>query len=318
MSNILITGATGFIGSNLVRSLVKKKHNITILTRKNSNLWRLEDITLHFEVKRIDLLRFTKLRQEIREIKPDIVYHCATYGLHPSQKDLKTIMNTSVIASANFMKALVEYNDLHRFVNLGSSHEYGSKLRKIRETDTTLPVTAYGIAKLAQTHLTRYFTLMNRLPATTLRLFTTYGKFEEPGHLISDIMFALVKRKALKIISPKTTRDFIYIQDIIMALHKAAEIKHVEGEIFNIGSGVKYSTLEILNFVKKIDDFNINVIFNHEKQTTADRVSVNGSANIEKAEKLLRWKPAFSIKQGLLETYNWYKNNIRLYSDPQR
>ncbi|MGI0010799.1 MAG: NAD-dependent epimerase/dehydratase family protein [Nitrosopumilaceae archaeon] len=313
MSNILITGASGYIGSNLARRLSKSGNKISIFVRRESNLWRLKDIISYFDTHVIDISDVDVIKQKIKRIKPDIVYHSAAYGVYPSQQNLNMIIQTNIVGSVNLMKVLAEYNDLERFINIGSSFEYGPKLKAIRETEIIEPTTPYGIAKATQTHFAQYFAFQNDLPIVTLRIFTTYGIHEEPGRLISDIMLALIRKSTLSLGSPKVRRDFIYIDDVIDALLKTAKTKKIEGEIFNIGSGREYNLEEIVNLVKAITHMDLNILWDDKKQHELDRTGMRGFAHIEKAKKILHWKPRYSIKQGLLETYNWYRKNIDLY-----
>ncbi len=317
MSNILITGATGFIGSNLARTLSKSEDKISIFLKSQSNLWRLKDIISHFDVHVVDLSNPDMIKQKIMKIKPDIVYHCAAYGVYPFQKDLNTIIQTNVIGSANLMQVLTKYNDLKKFINIGSVFEYGPKLKPAKETDVVKPITIYGIAKVTQTHLAQYFALANNLPTVTLRIFTTYGAYEESGRLISDIMFALIRKTPLNLACPAARRDFIYIDDVINALIKAAKTRGIEGEIFNIGGGRKFDVQEIVDLAQEVSQTNLNISLDYKKQLEFDKITGSKTvfANIEKARKVLRWKPRYSIKEGLKKTYDWYKKNIQLYRD---
>jgi nucleoside-diphosphate-sugar epimerase len=317
MSNILITGATGFIGSNLARTLSKSGDRISIFLKRQPNLWRLKDIISQFDTYVVDISNPDMIKQKIMKIKPDIVYHCATYGVYPFQKDLNTIIQTNVIGSANLMQVLAKYNDLEKFINIGSVFEYGPKLKPAKETDIVKPVTTYGIAKVAQTHLAQYFALANNLPTVTLRIFTTYGTYEERGRLIPDIMFALIRKTHLNLACPAARRDFIYVDDVINALIKTAKTRGIEGEIFNIGGGREYNVQEIVDLAQEISQTNLRISSDYKKQLEFDRIVGTKTvfANIEKARKVLSWKPKYSIKEGLKKTYDWYKKNIQLYRD---
>ena len=313
MSNIIITGSTGFIGSNLTRYLVKSKakNQINIFRRENSDLWRIQDIINDVTTHIIDIHNSRNIQKKIKEIKPDIIYHCAAYGVKPYQNSTSDLIRTNVIGSINLFRACLEYNDLKRFVNLGSSFEYGHKSKPIQETDFLDPITPYGISKATQTYFAKYFS-RQKLPVVTLRVFTPYGKYEDSGRLVYDIMQSLIWKKPLTLSSPQAHRDFIYIDDVIEALIKAASSPSVEGEIFNIGSGRDYSVEELLNLACDVTKTKIEIIFKKNNTREFDRVGGRGYANIQKAKRL-GWKPKCSIKDGLLKTYNWYKQNFKLY-----
>ena len=90
MSKVLVTGASGFIGSNLTRNLVNTKDQIHILIRNQSNLWRLNDIISGCNVHFVDISKIDEVRTIISQVKPEIVYHCATFGVYPNQKKMSS------------------------------------------------------------------------------------------------------------------------------------------------------------------------------------------------------------------------------------
>ena len=312
MSTVLITGASGFIGANLVRNLINTKDQIHILIRKQSNLWRLNNIISECNVHFVDISKIDEVRNMISKVKPEIVYHCATFGVYPNQKDASKMEQTNVTGTLNLLTSLHENSELERLVNLGSVSEYGSKSNSIKETDPTQPFDPYSVTKVSQTKLVEEYSHQKKLPAVTLRIFTPYGIFEEPGRLISDLMVATVKKKPLKIRSRKSKRDFVYIDDVTSALIKASNKPGIEGEIFNIGSGSATSVEDLVNLVCKITDTNLEVSWPDENQKESDEMNANGFADIQKAKKI-DWKPEVSLKDGLSKTYEWFLQNIKLY-----
>ena len=312
MSNVLITGASGFIGANLVRNLINTKDQIHILIRKQSNLWRLNNIISECNVHFVDISKIDEVRNMISKVKPEIVYHCATFGVYPNQKDASKMEQTNVTGTLNLLTSLHENSELERLVNLGSVSEYGPKSNSIKETEPTQPFDSYGVTKVSQTKLVEYYSHQKKLPAVTLRIFTPYGIFEEPGRLISDVMVAAVKKNPLKIFSRKAKRDFVYIDDVTSALIKASNKPGIDGEIFNIGSGNATSVEEIVNLVSKVTNIDLEVSWYDENQREYDKTGTNGFADLQKVKKI-DWKPEVSLKDGLSRTYDWFLQNIKLY-----
>ena len=312
MTVVLITGANGFVGSNLVRRLVKNRQ-ISVIVRNKSNLWRIKDVLSQLDVHILDLSNINKIKKVIRKVKPDTVYHCAAYGIKPNQKDIINIFKNNTLSTLNLLLALEEYGSLKRLINLGSSFEYGSIPDPIKETDPTRPLTPYGIAKNSQTQLVQYFANQNRLPAVTLRVFAPYGNYEEPRRLVSDIMVSLIKNNRLTIFSRKARRDFIFVDDVINALIKAERKKGINGEIFNIGTGIEHTVEDVVKIACEVTKKDLQILWKDQKQREFDKMGGRGYANIRKAKKI-DWKPQFSLKEGLMKTYDWYKENINQYS----
>ena len=148
MTSVLITGAGGFIGANLANKLSQSKNDVTLLVRKKTDLWRVNHKISKSKIKYVDILNKKDLFNKIKEIKPDVVYHSATYGIHPSQKDYENVIRTNLIGTNNLLESLSRYNDLQKFVNIGTSFEYGSKKEPMKETDMPNPRTFYGITKM--------------------------------------------------------------------------------------------------------------------------------------------------------------------------
>lgn len=314
MTKFLITGASGFVGANFVRRLVKNKKSVVIFVRKNSNLWRLHDVLSSIEVKFVDMYDIKELRNLLKKIKPDFIYHFAAYGGHIFQKDVDIIIKTNAISSFNLMYALDECKNLKRFINIGSSTEYGTKLKPMKETNKTMPTTFEGITKNIQTTFAQFFAKNYRFPIVTLRLFSVYGPYEQPGRLIYDVVTSLIKNQTLKLSTPYPKRDFVFIEDVISALEKAQETPAIEGEVFNIGSGHDYSVGDIVNLAFKLTKKKVEISWGDTEKERDFNTKSPWIANIEKARQILDWYPKYSFKEGFMETYQWYQNNKQIWN----
>ncbi len=314
MTTILITGGTGFVGSNLVHKLSSSKNQIHVLTRNLSNDWRISNIQEKLNIHKVDLLEQKKLEVIVKKINPEIVFHLAAYGIQHKENNFAKTLKTNTIGTFNLFSILSK-QDVKKVVNIGSVFEYGQKSTNtgFLETDCLDPLTFYGITKAAQTNIANYFFKFRSLPITTLRLFTPYGMFEKKGRLVTDIMLSIIKNKKLEISSPKSVRDFIFIDDVVEALIKTSTISNINGEVFNIGLG-KYNSVEnIVKISKKISNCKIKTIIMNNQKQDYDLMRGKGYANINKAEKILKWKPKYSIEKGLKKSYQWFQKNISLY-----
>ena len=301
MAKILITGAAGFIGANLTRELIKNGNEVNIIIKETSDLWRINDVISNCNVHKIDLKKVEDVRNIIKKINPELVYHCAGHGIYPTQKDSAEVFSTNILGTFNLLDALNENNNLLRLVNLGSFFEY-----------STNPIDPYTISKITQTKLAEHFFKEKKLPVTTLRLFTPYGKFDSPGRLICDLMIALIRNKPLEIFSKHTKRDFIHIDDVIAALEIASQQPDIDGEIIDIGTENEISVEEIVSMANQLSDNELAVNWNDAKQREIDISDESIFLGRQSTQKL-NWKPSISLEMGLRKTIEWYKQNINLY-----
>ena len=301
MVKILITGAAGFIGANLTRKLIQNENEVNIIIKKTSDLWRISDVISNCNVHKIDLKKIDDVRNIIKKINPELVYHCAGHGIYPTQKNSAEIFSTNILGTFNLLDTLNENNNLRRLVNLGSFFEYSSN-----------PIDPYTISKITQTKLVEHFFKEKKLPITTLRLFTPYGKFDSPGRLICDLMIALIRNKSLEIFSKHTKRDFIHIDDVIAALEVASQQPDIDGEIIDIGTENEISVEEIVSMANQLSDNELAVNWNDAKQREIDISDESIFLGRQSTQKL-NWKPSISLEMGLRKTIEWYKQNINLY-----
>lgn len=299
MVKYLITGAAGFVGANLVRGLADKNNEVYALIRK-TNPWRINDLLDSGEVKGCyaDLTNLEDLKKCIQNIKPDFIFHTAVYGAYPGrQKDLKLMIQTNIIGTIN----LIEAAEGIPIINTGSTSEYGIKETPMKETDLCLPDNDYGWSKLSQT----LYCQKKKIP--TLRLFSVYGPWEDPNRLIPILTKAKINNSPLSLMN--SVRDYIYTEDVVDAFIKASErYDKIKGEIINIGSGKQNSVKDMLSIIDNINTQRLKINWDFKAIQTEPKVWV---ADIEKANKLLDWKPGHTVEQGLKKTYEWQDRFIK-------
>ena len=309
---VLITGATGFVGSNLVRMALKEGSDVHIITRKKSDKWRIDDVSTYITDYNSDLLDYKRLDDIVSIIRPDIIYHTATYGGKPNQRDTIRIVQTNLIGTINLIKACMKFSfDL--FVNTGSSSEYGIKEKPMMEEDLLEPVNDYGVSKSAATQYCRAIAKTEELPIVTLRLFSPYGSYEGSTRLIPSVILSCLRRNKPRISSPNFVRDFVHIKDVLDAYEKLIDIPQLSGEILNIGSGKQCTIEEVAN---KIIELLGNCV---ELETGMAQRWPNEpkkwEADISKANDILAWKPKYDLENGLAETISWFEKNINRYNN---
>ncbi len=309
---ILITGGSGFIGSNLAKRLVDKGFDTTLILRNESNLWRLKDILKKVKILNVDLLDKDNLIKSVTRLNPGIIYHLAAYGAYSYQNDPYKILSTDIFGTLNILDSCKDI-DLELFVNTGSSSEYGFKKSSMKEGDILEPNSYYSIAKSTQTHLCNYYTKSFNLPIVTLRPFSVYGPYEEPGRLIPNIMKTFYQNSELKMVSRKIVRDFVYIDDYIDACLKINTLKKYPGEVFNIGSGIQTNFSELIKSFQKVTKLKGNITWETNPKKEWD--SQYWKSDTTKSLRLLNFKPKYSLDTGLQKSWKWFKTNNQFYLD---
>jgi len=307
---ILITGAGGFIGSNLLRKLIKEKYKVNIFINKKTNLWRIKDLLKSSKLYYVDLLNNREISNLIKKIKPKTIFHLAAYGAYPFQNDLNTIKKINLDVTINLVQNCKKFG-FHKFINTGSSSEYGFKNKKMAENNILTPNSHYAVFKSAATLFCKYEAISNNLPITTLRPFHVYGPYEEPSRLIPTLINQLSNNIIPKLVSPQISRDMIYIDDIIDYYLLSCNNDKVNGEIINIGLGKKTNIKKIYFIIKKYLNSDIKPKWN----TMADRKWDQRIwlADTRKCNKIFSKKKNIEIDKGIKKFIKWYEENKKIY-----
>lgn len=309
---ILVTGATGFVGSNLVRRLISNGHDIHILTRNLSNKWRLIDCFSDLHNHTVDLLKQEELKGLMNKIEPDAIFHLATSGMYGgvSRPDAEVI-ETNLLGTVNLINACNDI-DYKCFVNTGSSSEYGPKKEPMKETDICEPINFYGISKCAATLYGQSIAQTNDKPIIGLRLFSPFGPFDDKSRLITYAITNALQNKPLLLGNPTAVRDYIYIEDVLDVYLQSIEIASgLKGEVFNVGSGSQTTVTYIVNKIIEITDSKSEIKGNSFSRRAHD--TEKWEANIEKISRSFNWRPKYHIDDGIRQTISWFESNLHLY-----
>jgi nucleoside-diphosphate-sugar epimerase len=301
---ILITGAAGFVGSNLARYFVSQGIKIHIIIKKNSNLWRLKGVINKIHVHYSDLNNKTNIKRIIKKIKPKTIFHLATNGAYSDQNNLIKIKESIFDSTFNLINECKKYK-FNIFVNTGSSSEYGFKKKKMKESDVLVPNSYYSAFKSSVSLYCQFESINSNIQIITVRPFHVYGPFERPTRLIPVLIKKMLSNKKISLVSPKISRDLIHIDDLIRFYVKIANKKNLIGEILNLGSGKRYTIKDIYNSLKKLTGYKKKNLWNTMKNRAWDQ-SI-WYADMSYVRKKIKWKPRINLKNGLLKTVEWHK-----------
>jgi len=306
----LLTGATGFIGSCLLRRLIVMGAKPHIIIRKNARLWRIKDILPGVKCHVVDMTDDKALKALVKRVRPDIIYHLAANGAYSSQNDPERIVAINITGSWNLLRAAVEAG-CSLFVNTGTSSEYGFKTGPLKESDTLEPESYYAASKCAMTWLCAQAASQGHLATVTLRPFSVYGPYEEPTRLVPKLMEAFFKGKAIDLVNSKTAHDFIYIDDVLDAYLNIEELKKNSGDVFNIGTGRQSTIKEIVEITQKISGKSADLRWGAMPARSWD--TSHWVADVSYAKERLGWSAQVSLEEGLRKTWEWYCHHHLIY-----
>lgn len=299
---VLVTGGLGFLGSHLVDLLLKTGYETIVFD--NFSFGKLDNLKQHIEKQGFQLIKGDVRNQ--REVEKavknvDFVCHLAAVVNIPLSIENPLLANAvNVEGTLTLLKECVKRN-VKRFVYASTCAVYGeAQYLPIDEEHPTNPLSPYGASKLAAEYYCKVFYQVYGLPTVCLRFFNVYGSRQTSGPyggVITTFIESLRRGKALTIFgNGNQTRDFIYVEDATKAYEKALYNKECLGGTFNIGTGTKTSINELAQVLIKLFGKSETKIVYSEKRKGDIKESC---ANIGKAQKFLKFKPEFSVYEGL-------------------
>ena len=318
----LVTGGAGFIGSHIVERLLKEGHFVRVLDNfssgKRENLVFIRGQSPSEARGPVPLLQnFELIEGDIRDKSTcdkscqgiDYVLHQAALRSVPkSVLDPESYNEVNICGTLNMLQAASK-NKVKRFVLASSSSIYGDTTKfPQQETDLPLLISPYALSKLTGEYYCRIFSKIHGLETACLRYFNVFGPRQNPESVYSLVvpifMDCLLKGRSPEIHwDGKQSRDFNYVDNVVLGNILAAETPGVSGEVFNIATQEEYSVLDIFQNLKDILNVkNIRPVFKPKRAGDVRRTF----ADISKAVRLLKFKPQTRFRPGLEKTVKWF------------
>lgn len=302
---VFVTGATGFIGSHLVRRLVAEGAQVSVLVRAGSNTVRLADTIEGLIVHEGDLSQAEALRRILRSVSPRYIFHLAaftTVAREWSHRDPALRVN---LEGTMHLTEAMQGLDIASMVNSGSNEEYGSAPPPTAEDAPLDPVSPYSVAKAAATLWCRMLHRTQGAPIVTVRPFLAYGPGQEPVRLIPQAIVAALANRDFPMTGGEQTRDFVHVSDLVDGYLRAASCREAHGEVINLASGQECTVRDLVRRVFDITGSRGAILQGAVPSRPAEMWRCG--ASIEKARRLLGWAPRIGLEAGLRDTIDWYR-----------
>ena len=302
---VLITGAGGFIGSHLARRLVGEDAQVQIILKKDEPTWRLDDILDRLDVSETDISDLPSLQSILSPFNPQVIFHLAALvDVSRSWDLIVPMINTNLLGTVNLLTAL-KRSQVEIFVNTSSSEEYGDAPAPCSEDQRESPLSPYSFSKLSGTHLCQMAVQAFDLPVTTLRLFPTYGPFQESKMFIPSAIRTLLAGKEFSMSPGEQIREFTYVDDVVEAYLKVAVCPEARGEVINVGSGIPYRIRDVVDIIQKCVEDRGTVKVGALPYRKGEGMEC--FCDNLKLKRLTGWFPRVSLEEGLRLTVEWYK-----------
>ncbi len=202
-------------------------------------------------IHNIDLKDREAVSTAVRDIQPEWVFYLAAYGAYSQQQGMEQMVSTNLLGCVALLDACA-HAGVGVFVNAGSSSEYGLKDHAPSEDEPLNPNSHYAITKAAATHYCQFVARMGGPNAVTVRLYSVYGPYEDPGRLIPTLIVHGLGGRLPALVSPETARDSVFVDDAVDAMIRIASTAVPRDSIYNVCSGVQKDLREVVQVARRV------------------------------------------------------------------
>ena len=322
MKKVIVTGGSGFIGSNLVKLLLKKKYfviNIDSL-KYSANPYNTKNLNKNknYVFFKLDLNNKNKIIKILKKYKPYGIFNLAAEThVDRSIDNPFSFIHSNILGTYNLLESILAYKKRIKLVHISTDEVYGDVIKgRSDEKSQYNPSSPYSSSKASADHLVKSYIRTYKISAVISNCCNNYGPNQFPEKLIPKLIYNIINNKPLPIYGKgKNSREWMHVQDHCEAL-LLIYLKGKLGENYNVGSGMNLKNVDIANKLLKISRKNflkkskkVKIIFVKDRPGHDIRYALNN----KKIKEKLGWKPKIPLEKGLSQTFNWYLNNQKFF-----
>ena len=325
MKKIIVTGGLGFIGSNLIKLLIKKNYFVINIDKINyaSNFYNTRNFSKkkNYKFVRLDINNRSKFKKILNFHKPVAIFNLAAETHVDRSIDAPNeFIRSNIVGVFNLLEIFREFakkNKKTKLIHISTDEVYGDILKgRSKETDPYKPSSPYAASKASSDHLVYSYVRTFKLNAVITNCSNNYGPHQHPEKLIPKLIYNIINNKPLPLYGKgKNSREWIFVDDHCEALFKVFQ-NGTKGEFYNIGSNINSSNFDIAKLLIDISKKKIKLGKNVKIKFVKDRPGhdFRYALNSKKVLKKLKWKSKVNLKKGLENTFNWYFKNMKYYT----
>ena len=325
MKKIIVTGGLGFIGSNLIKLLIKKNYFVINVDKVNyaSNFYNTKDFSnkKNYKFVRLDINNRSKLRKILKLHKPIAIFNLAAEThVDRSIDGPAEFIKSNIVGVFNLLEEFREFakkNKKAKLIHISTDEVYGDVLKgRSKENDSYKPSSPYAASKASSDHLVYSYVRTFKLNAMITNCSNNYGPHQHPEKLIPKLIYNIINDEPLPLYgNGKNSREWIFVDDHCDALFKVFK-SGVRGDFYNIGSNINSSNLDIAKLLINIAKTKIRLSKKVKIKFVKDRPGhdFRYALDSKKILKKLKWKSKINLKKGLENTFNWYFENMKYYT----